>query len=107
MAPLSHNMGLFIATPSYNGRISFCITSERKIMPDVAFFSECIEASFAELMAKLSRKPARNAPVRKKKSPIATEAKRMVRPRAIVAAKRGAAKTGGASGKDGKPQKKP
>lgn len=106
MAPLSHNMGLFIATPSYNGRITFSITSERKIMPDVAFFRECIEASFKEL-SEAEPKPARNAPVRKKKSPIATEAKRMVRPRAIVAAKRGAAKAGGASGKDGKPQKKP
>lgn len=104
MAPLSHNMGLFIATPSYNGRITFSITSERKIMPDVAFFRECIEASFKEL-AEAEPRPARKAPVRKNKSPIATDAKRMVRPRAIVAAKRGAAKAGGASGKYGKPQK--
>jgi diacylglycerol O-acyltransferase / wax synthase len=51
LAPLANNMGLFIATPSYNGRMSFCITSERSIMPDVAFFRECIEASFRELLA--------------------------------------------------------
>ena len=51
MAPLANNMGLFIATPSYDGRISFCITSERSILPDVAFFRECIDASFHELLA--------------------------------------------------------
>ncbi len=104
MAPLSHNMGLFIATPSYDGRITFSITSERKIMPDVAFFRECIEASFEELLQTEPR-PVKQAAVRKKKSLIATDTKRMVRPRAIVAAKRGAAPAGGASGNDGKPQK--
>lgn len=51
MAPLANNMGLFIATPSYNGRISFSIISERAIMPDIAFFRECIDAAFAELLA--------------------------------------------------------
>ena len=50
MAPLANNMGLFIATPSYNGRIAFSIIGERAIMPDIAFFRECIEASFADLM---------------------------------------------------------
>ena len=103
MAPLSHNMGLFIATPSYNGRITFSITSERKIMPDVAFFRKCIEASFKEL-SEAEPRPARKVPVRKKKSPIATDTKRMVRPRAIAAVKRGAAKAAGATGNDGKPQ---
>lgn len=103
MAPLSHNMGLFIATPSYNGRITFSITSERKIMPDVAFFRECIEASFKEL-AEAEPQPASKPAVRKKQSPIATEAKRMVRPGALVAAKRGAAPAGGASGTGGKPR---
>jgi WS/DGAT/MGAT family acyltransferase len=104
MAPLSHNMGLFIATPSYDGRVSFTITSERKIMPDVAFFRECIEASFRELAAAEPRSIA-EPPVGKKKSPIATSAKRVVRPRAIAAAKRGAGKAGGASGKGSKPRK--
>lgn len=51
MAPLANNMGLFIATPSYNGRISFSVTSDRAIMPDIAFFRECIEASFGEMLA--------------------------------------------------------
>jgi hypothetical protein len=51
MAPLANNMGLFIATPSYNGRIAFSIICERAIMPDIAFFRECIDESFADLMA--------------------------------------------------------
>jgi hypothetical protein len=51
MAPLSNGMGLFIATPSYNGEMSFGVTSTRDIMPDIAFFVECLEASFRELFA--------------------------------------------------------
>ncbi|MGQ3065444.1 MAG: WS/DGAT/MGAT family O-acyltransferase [Sphingopyxis sp.] len=51
MAPLANNMGLFVATPSYNGRIAFSLISERAVMPDIAFFRECIEESFADLMA--------------------------------------------------------
>src|SRR3546814_18322746 len=30
MAPLANNMGLFVATPSYNGRIAFSIVCERR-----------------------------------------------------------------------------
>src|SRR3546814_8137120 len=62
MAPLANNMGLFIATPSYNGRIAFSIVGERDIMPDIAFFRECIDESFADLMAaapKVEKPPAK------------------------------------------------
>ena len=58
MAPLANNMGLFVATPSYNGRIAFSIVCERSIMPDIAFFRECIDESFADLMA-ATPKPAK------------------------------------------------
>src|SRR3546814_19074094 len=51
MAPLANNMGLFVATPSYNGRIAFSLISDRAIMPDIAVFRECIHASFADLLA--------------------------------------------------------
>ena len=43
MAPLSGGMGLFIAAPSYNGRMSFSVTSTREILPDIEFFMQCIE----------------------------------------------------------------
>jgi hypothetical protein len=42
-------MGLFIATPSYNGEISFNVTSTRQILPDIDFFVDCLEASLNEL----------------------------------------------------------
>lgn len=51
MAPLADGMGLFIATPSYNGEMTFSIISAREIMPDIEFFRECIDHSFTELLA--------------------------------------------------------
>jgi WS/DGAT/MGAT family acyltransferase len=51
LAPLSDGMGLFIATPSYDGKISFNVTSTREILPDIRFFVECLEQSLAELVA--------------------------------------------------------
>ncbi|MFC1690339.1 wax ester/triacylglycerol synthase family O-acyltransferase [Pseudomonadota bacterium] len=50
LAPLADGMGLFIATPSYNGEMSFSIISAREIMPDIEFFRECLEQSFDELL---------------------------------------------------------
>ena len=51
MAPLADGMGLFIATPSYNGEISFNIISDREMLPDIEFFRECLENAHAELHA--------------------------------------------------------
>ena len=53
LAPISDQMGLFIATPSYNGSMSFGVTSSRDTMPDVSFFIECLRSSFDELMAEV------------------------------------------------------
>jgi WS/DGAT/MGAT family acyltransferase len=49
MAPLNNGMGLFIATPSYNGTITFGVTSTREIMPDISFFVACLNEAFGEL----------------------------------------------------------
>ncbi len=49
MAPLANGMGLFIATPSYNGQITFNVTSTRETMPDIEFFVSCLEKSLKEL----------------------------------------------------------
>ncbi len=57
-------MGLFIATPSYNGEITFNVTSTREILPDIDFFVDCLEASLNELKAAV--KPARKKRTRKK-----------------------------------------
>lgn len=57
MAPLADGMGLFIATPSYNGQITFSVTSIREALPDIRFFVTCIEKSMAEL--KRAAKPVK------------------------------------------------
>ena len=69
MAPLVNGMGLFIATPSYNGQISFSVTSTREVIPDMRFFITCLTKSLSEL--KRATKPARKKsasrrPVRKR-----------------------------------------
>jgi len=64
LAPLVNGMGLFIATPSYNGEITFNVTSTREILPDIDFFVDCLEASLDELKAAV--KPARKKRTRKK-----------------------------------------
>ena len=89
MAPLANNMGLFIATPSYDGRISFCITSERSILPDVAFFRECIDASFHELLAAKPLAAGKSRPAAKLAQGDATASvprkKATIKPRKAVA----------------------
>jgi diacylglycerol O-acyltransferase len=50
MAPLADGMGLFIATPSYNGEMTFNVISDRELLPDIEFFRECLDESFRELL---------------------------------------------------------
>jgi len=71
MAPLGNGMGLFIATPSYNGTMSFAITTDRKIMPDIEFFRECIQTAFAQLR---DAKPVVGKGKTKAKAPAAQKA---------------------------------
>ena len=61
MAPLVNGMGLFIATPSYNGEITFNVISTREILPDMEFFVDCIEASVDELKSATKPKKKRAA----------------------------------------------
>ena len=67
LTPLVEGMGLFIATPSYNGQITFGVTSTREAMPDIRYFVTCIEKAMAELKRaakpRPQRKKARAAPV--------------------------------------------
>jgi hypothetical protein len=50
MAPLANGMGLFIATPSYDGQISFNVTSTREILPDIDFFMDCLRGALGDLL---------------------------------------------------------
>jgi WS/DGAT/MGAT family acyltransferase len=83
MAPLANNMGLFVATPSYNGRIAFSLISERAVMPDIAFFRACIDESFADLMAASPK--AEKAPAKPKAVPA--KPKTALKPKAKAAPK--------------------
>lgn len=67
MGPLADRMGLFIAVGSFNGEITFNITSCRRTMPDIEFFIECIRESFMELQAAAAQAAAANKKPRAKK----------------------------------------
>jgi hypothetical protein len=64
MAPLSDGMGLFIAAPSYNGKVSFSVTSTREVMPDIQFFITCLKKSVEQL--KRATKPKKKKVTKKK-----------------------------------------
>lgn len=99
LAPLANNMGLFIATPSYNGRIAFSIISERAILPDIAFFRQCVDDSFAELMAA--------EPAAEKPKAVTARPKAPARPRAKAKAPaKGRAKSVAKGNATGKTRKK-
>jgi WS/DGAT/MGAT family acyltransferase len=51
MGPIVNGNALFHTVGSYCGVISLCATSCREMLPDPAFYRECLEASFAELLA--------------------------------------------------------
>lgn len=61
MSPLADGMGLFIATPSYNGKISFNVTSTREAMPDIRFFIACLNEALEELRPPRATKKKRSA----------------------------------------------
>jgi diacylglycerol O-acyltransferase len=49
--PVMDSMGLMHVISSYNGRFAITITACRKMLPDPAFYVECLYASFEELKA--------------------------------------------------------
>ncbi len=76
LAPLVNGMGLFIATPSYNGEITFNVISTREIMPDVDFFVECLEKSVNDLKKATAPKKKKT---RKRSASKKTSAKKKLR----------------------------
>ena len=79
--PLVDGMGLFNTINSYNGIVNIAFVSDRDMMPDPDFYTDCIKQSFLELeKAALSplaaarpktvskKKRTRKSPARKKKT---------------------------------------
>lgn len=60
VGPVMDSMGLFHAVTSYCGSIAITVTACRKMMPDPAFYRECLQASFDELLEAASKeRPAK------------------------------------------------
>ena len=53
--PLLDHMGLFHAILSYEGGLSITATACREMLPDPAFYADCIQSSFEELQAAAQR----------------------------------------------------
>lgn len=73
MGPVYDGLGVFHPIYSYCGEITVSFTACRKMLPDPAFYADCIENSFEELRAATLKKPTRAA--RPKKTKAASEVK--------------------------------
>ncbi|HZR81881.1 MAG TPA: wax ester/triacylglycerol synthase family O-acyltransferase [Candidatus Binatia bacterium] len=51
MGPILDGMGLIHPVFSYCGKVTIAVTSCRALMPDPAFYADCLQASFEELRA--------------------------------------------------------
>jgi WS/DGAT/MGAT family acyltransferase len=49
MGPVTHGMGLFISANSYDQAMSFCLTADRKLVPDIEVLGVCLRDAFDEL----------------------------------------------------------
>jgi WS/DGAT/MGAT family acyltransferase len=68
MGPVTDGMGIMHPVFSYNGEIAISVTACREMMPDPAFYAECLQASFDDVAAA-------TAPPRKHKATAATKEK--------------------------------
>ena len=64
LGPIVDGNGLFHAVGSYCGEVNIGVTSCREMMPDPAYYADCLRESFAEL-SRASRKTAKAKTARK------------------------------------------
>ena len=69
LGPIVHGLGLFQPVLSYNGQITVSAISCREMMPDPAFYCDCLDESFEDL------KKAAMRPASRKKSPASGKKK--------------------------------
>jgi len=65
LGPVGHGVGLFQPVLSYNNTITISAVSDRGMMPDPAFYIECLQQSYDELKAATIARPP---PLKKKKA---------------------------------------
>jgi WS/DGAT/MGAT family acyltransferase len=51
LGPVTHGLGFFQTVLSYNGTLTISVVADRNVMPDPAFYGECLQTSFEELKA--------------------------------------------------------
>lgn len=88
IGPIMDSMGLFHAVTSYCGMIRITVTACREMMPDPAFYAECLQASIDEYVAlaeagekpapkkKRTRKKTSKRPASKKKATTASASRK-------------------------------
>ena len=68
LGPVVHGLGLFQPVLSYNNKITISAVSDRTMMPDPAFYVECLQASYDELKAATIEKPRKSKSAPRKKA---------------------------------------
>ncbi len=100
LGPVVHGIGLFQPVIGYDGRITVSAISCRQMMPDPAFYCECLQSSFDELKALTI-----GTAVKRARTVVGTAAEAAPKPAARKrASKKPAAKKG--AGKKSKRKKK-
>jgi WS/DGAT/MGAT family acyltransferase len=66
MGPVTDGMGIIHPVFSYNGEIAISVTACREMMPDPAFYAECLQSSFDELAAATAAPAAKKTTARKR-----------------------------------------
>jgi len=73
MGPVTDGMGIIHPVFSYNGEIAVSVTACREMMPDPAFYAECLQSSFDELAAATAAPAARKTTARKRPTASASK----------------------------------
>jgi WS/DGAT/MGAT family acyltransferase len=66
LGPVAHGVGLFQPVIGYNGQITISVNSCRDMMPDPAFYCDCLTETFEDLK-KAAKRPAKRKRVSKKR----------------------------------------
>ena len=76
LGPIGHGLGLFQPVMSYNDTISISAVADRDMMPDPAFYGDCLQLAFEELKSATIETATKSAASNVKKIRKRTRAKR-------------------------------
>ena len=80
LGPVVHGLGLFQPVLSYNNKITISAVSDRSMMPDPAFYIDCLQKSYDELKAATIEKPRMPSAASRKKKSKKVAAKKSAKP---------------------------